>query len=449
MSLPFHASPEMWRSPAGRYMSCRRKDENDPFTLLKNLLTDGRAVYCVYFSGEQIRQNIFHYADPIVCYLNLPLNESEKRMRDFGPRPCAAYVREPRVEILRGGRWDESRSVQPESGRSYREERRDQPTTGYREVRESRDRRPEPARSQTTRSGAVSGARIIGGDAAYGMTEPFGEPRRASQTDTRSRSESPQRCEFYQALRGDYRARQGCEGVGRDGAGGEIPEFAPAAEYAGNPFQLSGARLMCLAGGRQTHFMAETILRRARDGDKITIYAYSFDHPLVIARMVDAVHRGAIVQVYMDTKYLLGDQMSRHGTRLLANALEETARVQDRGRLRIYQVDGRNARPVYDRYQRSVSSSIVGSCHAKAMYCYPYFIMGSANWSISSEANRELSAVFMVEDNDTRYYIEGQLAELHVGVVERFRSDLLRALETDAVRATGGPSTRSRARATG
>ena len=51
--LPFHATPEMWRSPAGRFMSCRRKDESDPLALLRNLLTDGRAVYCVYFSKEE------------------------------------------------------------------------------------------------------------------------------------------------------------------------------------------------------------------------------------------------------------------------------------------------------------------------------------------------------------------------------------------------------------
>ena len=224
--LPFHATPEMWRSPAGRFMSCRRKDESDPFALLRNLLTDGGAVYCVYFPKEENGQNVFHSADPTVCYLNLPLNDYEKRMRDFGPKPCAAYIREPRVEVSRGGRWEEGRSVQPEGGQLPREERRERSTAGYSGGYESRGRRPEMPTSQTTRSGAVSGARVIGGDSAYGMVEPFGldeiggAPRTPPRAQTRSRSGSPERCEFWQTLRGNYRARRGCQGVGRDGAAG-------------------------------------------------------------------------------------------------------------------------------------------------------------------------------------------------------------------------------------
>ena len=93
--LPFHATPEIWRSPAGRYMSCRRKSEQDPFTLLKNHLTDGRGVYCVYFAGVQNSENdIFHQEEPTPCHLNLSLNECEKRMRDFGPKPYGMSLRE-------------------------------------------------------------------------------------------------------------------------------------------------------------------------------------------------------------------------------------------------------------------------------------------------------------------------------------------------------------------
>ena len=83
--------------------------------------------------------------------------------------------------------------------------------------------------------------------------------------------------------------------------------------------------------------------------------------------------------------------------------------------------------------------------------CTPtlYLILGSSNWSISSEANLELSAVLMVEDADTRTYVEGELAALQTGAVEHFRHELVRALEAYARRFQGGQSNRPRTRATG
>ena len=94
---------------------------------------------------------------------------------------------------------------------------------------------------------------------------------------------------MLESLFRDYSRFRGKEGVGQDGATREIPEFAPAAELAGNPNGLAGARLLCLAEGRQTHFVAETLLRRAKSGDSITFFAYSFDHPIVTAEIVEAV----------------------------------------------------------------------------------------------------------------------------------------------------------------
>ena len=59
-----------------------------------------------------------------------------------------------------------------------------------------------------------------------------------------------------------------------------------------------------------------------------------------------------------------------------------------------------------------------GASHAKVMYAYPYLIVGSTNWSVSSEANRELSAVLEVEDEETRNYVEGILNDLRTGAVQ-------------------------------
>ena len=104
---------------------------------------------------------------------------------------------------------------------------------------------------------------------------------------------------------------------------------------------------------------------------------------------------------------------------------------------------------VYERYDRRASPDLIGAGHAKVLYCYPYLILGSSNWSISSEANLELSAVLMVEDSDTRAYVERELGTLQTGAVEHFQHELLRALEADARRFQGSQSNRPRTRATG
>ena len=74
VSLPFHARPEVRRSEAGKFMKCRAGEERDPFTLIKNLLTDGRAVYRVYFEKDEPSLAGLGVL-PAVAYLNLPLNE--------------------------------------------------------------------------------------------------------------------------------------------------------------------------------------------------------------------------------------------------------------------------------------------------------------------------------------------------------------------------------------
>ena len=75
---------------------------------------------------------------------------------------------------------------------------------------------------------------------------------------------------------------------------------------------------------------------------------------------------------------------------------------------------------MYERYGKNVAPSVWGASHAKVMYMYPYLIMGSANWSVSSEANKELSLVLEIEDQTTRSYVEDKLYEMQSGAVERY-----------------------------
>ena len=61
---------------------------------------------------------------------------------------------------------------------------------------------------------------------------------------------------------------------------------------------------------------------------------------------------------------------------------------------------------------------VFGACHAKVMYMYPYLLVGSTNWSVSSEANRELSAVLEIDDQETQDYVEAMLNDLRIGAVQ-------------------------------
>ena len=279
----------------------------------------------------------------------------------------------------------------------------------------------------------------MAGDAAYGMTEPFDQGRRTRRRSVFSRSPSPDACGLLQDLHGDYRSLRLHRWANRGDRREEIPEFAPAAKFAGNPRGLAGARLVSLAGGRPIHFVAETILRRARMDDEVTIFAYSLDHPWFVSAITAAVQRGVRVAIYMDYKYLLGENQSKHGTRLLVNALGSCARARGRGSLRLFSQIGRNIQPIYDKYNRSISQSAFGSLHAKVLYAYPYLLVGSANWSISSEANKELSLILEIQDGATRSYVEQQLYEMTAAATECSHGALQRSLDA-------GPNHRARSR---
>ena len=73
----------------------------------------------------------------------------------------------------------------------------------------------------------------------------------------------------------------------------DLPRFAPGMMEAGRTAATMGTEMICLADGRQSHFTAETLLRHAEAKESITIFAFSFDHPLIAQEIIDAVKRGA------------------------------------------------------------------------------------------------------------------------------------------------------------
>ena len=78
------------------------------------------------------------------------------------------------------------------------------------------------------------------------------------------------------------------------------------------------------------------------------------------------------------------------------------------------------------------------------MYAYPYLIVGSTNWSVSSEANREPSLILEIEDEKTREYVEDKLHEMKIGAIQRYEPAIAAAQGADV-----GHSSRPRERVAG
>ena len=123
-------------------------------------------------------------------------------------------------------------------------------------------------------------------------------------------------------------------------AGERLPAFAPAAELAGNPRGLAGARLVFMADARQTLKSAASVVRKAERGDTVTLFAFSYDHPTVTNAIVEAVYRGAEVSIYMDYGYVCGESRSLYCEQTLIDASRKTARAPWPGRLRVYSQTG-------------------------------------------------------------------------------------------------------------
>ena len=163
------------------------------------------------------------------------------------------------------------------------------------------------------------------------------------------------------------------------------------------------------------------------------IFAFSFDHPLIAQEIIDAVKRGVYVELVMNRKDVQGETYSQRGVDTLKEIMRATARVQAPGRFVLLSHVGFDLKPVYERYERTIGASVVeGQSHAKVMWAAPYLILGSSNWSVSSEANVELDVVLDVRDERTGAYVVEMLNRMKrgakevsltgVGVVEASRS---------------------------
>ena len=127
-------------------------------------------------------------------------------------------------------------------------------------------------------------------------------------------------------------------------------------------------------------------------------------------------------------------QVSKYGKQTLIDALASAARAPWPGRLLVFSQTGGSVKAAYSRHGRGVGSSVgQGACHAKVMYMHPYLITGSTNWSVSSEANQELSLILEVKDQETRNYVEANLQLMKSGAVQQCAASIAASQRGGAV----------------
>ena len=115
----------------------------------------------------------------------------------------------------------------------------------------------------------------------------------------------------------------------------------------------------------------------------------------------------------------------------MIDALEKTARAPWPGRLSVYSQTGSCVKTAYARHGRYVNQNVsLGHCHAKVLYTYPYLIVGSTNWSVSSESNVELSVLLEIQDRETQRYVETQLMPMTAGAVLQSAASIAASMRT-------------------
>ena len=154
--------------------------------------------------------------------------------------------------------------------------------------------------------------------------------------------------------------------------------------------------MVAVCDGMQTHTVAEHLLMSGESTDTIRIGAYSFDHPIVAEKICEAVKAGATVKMTINYNEVYGQPNCAYGKSTLKKMMRECAGSS--GRLELLAKKGYEQIPVYAYYDRALRGSRekVGAQHAKLLYLHPFLLVGSTNWSVSSETNRECSCLHWI-----------------------------------------------------
>ena len=369
--------------------------------VLCNMLTGELPVFQVWFRSKILCDGLDHLDVQMVSYLHLPVAAREDERGGIDGTAQSSGERVSPGVFVRDR--DESRAHEP-APRERNANRALEPVSPDR-AENFLDLAMEATRAPQV---PLSGARILHGD-AMGMERP--RESRRTEAEVR-RWAQPVQEENSRRLRNslfDYYQQLSSQHPGMDiQAMNEVPEFGPA-----------GVRFITFLDGRQTHAVAEGLLETAGAHQRAVLVAYTLDHPYLFERLIAAARRGVAVEVFQDSKNLLGVSSCAHGAEQTAHMVECGARARAPGSLKVMSQHGLEIDKVNRRYGRRSGADCPtnGALHAKVFFKEPFLIIGSANWSVASEGNQEAGVLLEATTSEAEAYFQRLLCRLTRGAV--------------------------------
>ena len=167
-------------------------------------------------------------------------------------------------------------------------------------------------------------------------------------------------------------------------------------------FPMDGGRVVAFCNGKQTHDVVCYLLDRLPTGADATLFGYTFDHPRIADRMTAAACRGVDVTMYLNTEEVDGEKERTRTPSVLLRMLGGCREAGDGSehRLRVRKLRGCSLSSVYSGWARPLANRNCykqGAQHSKVFSAGRFLIIGSTNWTVSSEANQELSVLLYIE----------------------------------------------------
>ena len=192
-----------------------------------------------------------------------------------------------------------------------------------------------------------------------------------------------------------------------------VPRFLP----------FEGGQVVGFLSGRQTHSLVAFSIDKSVVGQKIDLFGFTFDHPEISDALVRAALRGVVVRLTLNAEEVEGKSKTAHAKPMIDDMMRRT-----HGRaLEVWKQQGQRCAPVYASWKRPWHQEDTkrGPLHAKVFVRGPVrslpaesnerlVVMGSPNWTISSECNAEL-AVALRFGNEGAAEVDLVVQDLRLG----------------------------------
>ena len=190
---------------------------------------------------------------------------------------------------------------------------------------------------------------------------------------------------------------------------------------------------MGFLSGRQTHSLVAFLIDKSVRGQQIDMFGYTFDHPEISDALVRAAIRGVVVRLTLNADEVEGKSNTVNAVPVITDMMRRCeaagcgqSTVCDRTP-EVWKQQGQRIAPVCASWGRrtNVPDWKRGPLHAKAFVVGPakrvpaeedirIVVMGSANWTLSSESNAELSVAMQI-GNEGAAGIDHVVRDLHHG----------------------------------